>query len=94
MFNQHGGYQELCYMKEILDSAQENYPHLWVNGEKYVFSDDVIEAGDKLFSSFNQVKKQINDFVRSVEENASTIKFTQSNQQIKDLFTAFDEAWT
>ena len=23
---------------EILDSAQEGFPYLWVNGEKYVFS--------------------------------------------------------
>lgn len=28
----------LCYLTEILDSAQEGFPYLWVNGEKYVFS--------------------------------------------------------
>ena len=28
----------LCYLTEILDSAQEGFPFLWVNGEKYVFS--------------------------------------------------------
>ena len=37
---------------EILDSAQENFPHLWVNGEKYVFSEDVISAGDRLYKHF------------------------------------------
>jgi hypothetical protein len=40
-------------MPEILDSAQENFPHLYVNGEKYVFSDDVINAGTQLFKNFN-----------------------------------------
>jgi hypothetical protein len=45
LYDQNGGINSLCYLVEILDSAMENFPHLWVNGEKYVFSDDVIEAG-------------------------------------------------
>lgn len=39
----------LCYLTEILDSAQEGFPYLWVNGEKYVFSHEVLDAGKKLF---------------------------------------------
>jgi hypothetical protein len=39
----------LCYLTEILDSAQEGFPYLWVNGEKYVFSSEVLDAGTKLF---------------------------------------------
>jgi len=39
----------LCYLTEILDSAQEGFPYLWVNGEKYVFSHEVLDAGRKLF---------------------------------------------
>jgi len=39
----------LCYLTEILDSAQEGFPYLWVNGEKYVFSPEVLSAGSKLF---------------------------------------------
>ena len=31
-----------AYLPEILDSAQEAFDHLWVNGEKYVFSDHVL----------------------------------------------------
>ena len=46
LYAQNGGSDELCYLQEILDSAQENFPHLWVNGEKYVFSEDVIKAGN------------------------------------------------
>lgn len=48
LYEQNGGQDQLSYLTEILDSAQENYPHLWVNGEKYVFSEDVIKAGDNL----------------------------------------------
>ena len=40
---------KLCYLTEILDSAQEAFPYLYVNGEKYVFSKSVIETGKKLF---------------------------------------------
>lgn len=35
----------LSYLTEILDSAQEGFPFLYVNGEKYMFSQDVLEAG-------------------------------------------------
>ena len=34
-----------AYLPEILDSAQEGFDHLWVNGEKYIFSDHVLESG-------------------------------------------------
>lgn len=42
----------LCYLTEILDSAQEGFPYLWVNGEKYVFSHEVLDHGRKLFKQF------------------------------------------
>ena len=43
---------ELSYLTEILDSAQEGIPCLWVNSEKYCFSKEVLENGQKLFESF------------------------------------------
>ena len=30
--------ENLGYIPEILDSAQEGFPYLWVNGYKYTFS--------------------------------------------------------
>jgi len=47
----------LCYLTEILDSAQEGFPYLWVNGEKYVFSHEVLDAGRKLFAQFRLMQK-------------------------------------
>ncbi len=38
----------LCYIPEILDSAQEGFPYLWVNGEKFEFSYDVLLKGERL----------------------------------------------
>ena len=46
MFDQYGS--RAAYLPEILDSAQESFDHLWVNGEKYVFSDHVVESGNQL----------------------------------------------
>ena len=43
-------------MTEILDSAQEGFPFLYVNGEKYMFSQDVLEAGQKLFHGFCEIQ--------------------------------------
>jgi hypothetical protein len=46
---------KLCYLTEILDSAQEALPALWVNGEKYIFSENVVEAGVSLYVTFNNL---------------------------------------
>lgn len=51
----------LCYLIEILDSAQERLPFIIVNSEKYVFSTNVLITGDKLFSSFIKLKNVLRD---------------------------------
>ncbi len=50
---------ELSYLTEILDSAQEGilmvysgFPYLWVNGEKYSFSQEVLDHGSRLMIEF------------------------------------------
>lgn len=63
LYSQHGGADSYCYLQEILDSAQENFPHLWVNGEKYVFSEDVIQAGDSLFRAFLSLRDHTSDLI-------------------------------
>lgn len=40
---------ESDYSADVLDSAQEGFPHMWVNSEKYIFSEHIIENGKKLF---------------------------------------------
>ena len=41
-----------AYKVDILDTAQEAHPHMWVNGEKYVFSEHIITKGVDLFKQF------------------------------------------
>ena len=51
----------LCYLTEILDSAQEGLPYILVNSEKYIFSANVLHTGKKLFESFAKLKTSLRD---------------------------------
>ena len=51
----------LCYLTEILNSAQEGYSYVIVNSEKYIFSSNVIRTGKKLFGSFEVLRDSIKD---------------------------------
>lgn len=56
---QCGSLDDFTFSVDILDSAQDNYSHIWVNGEKYVFSEDVIGAGKMVFSQFLELKESL-----------------------------------
>lgn len=81
-----------------MDSAQENFPHLWVNGEKYVFSDDVINAGDSLFRQFLDLRNTVNQIIElTVESNDGLYnkasKITELEKEITQRLAEFDVAW-
>lgn len=46
----------LNYLVEILDSAQESFPYLWVNGKKYEFSQMVLQQGNLMYQTFQDLK--------------------------------------
>jgi hypothetical protein len=88
-------YQEghLCYLTEILDSAQEGIQCLWVNGEKYSFSKEVLDHGNKLYNNFCQILV----LIRSAYQKASDDSFYENIQQIKQELKLgleeFDKRW-
>jgi hypothetical protein len=51
----------LCYLPEILDSAQERFPYILVNSEKYIFSPNVLNAGEKLAGSLTNLRNSIRE---------------------------------
>ena len=59
-----------AYLPEILDSAQESFDHLWVNGEKYVFSEHVVESGTELFTHFTKLRQFTSEFFKRHFETA------------------------
>ena len=98
MEEQYGSFA--AYLPEILDSAQESFDHLWVNGEKYVFSEHVVESGTELFEHFNKLRHFSSDFYRrnfeTQKRTAASGLFTPAAevQKMKDMLARFDELWT
>ena len=96
MLSQYGS--RCGYLPEILDSAQESSDHLWVNGEKYVFSEHVVESGNDLAIKFGLVKQFVDEFYTThfgqgeIEED-SLSAFEFDLEQLKDLLKQFDELW-
>ena len=91
-------YQEdsLCYLTEILDSAQEATPDLVVNGEKYIFSKEVIERGNQLFVSFCSLIMLITDDVNLIYDEIifDDIKLKNMINDLKNCLCEFDKKWT
>jgi hypothetical protein len=83
----------LCYLTEILDSAQEGFPYLWVNGEKYVFSLEVLDAGTKLFKQFKDVQNTIRDLYECIIDEQVNITIVYIMEQMARYLEDFDKNW-
>ena len=82
-------------MPEILDSAQEGFDHLWVNGEKYVFSDHVVESGQSMAKEFTELRSFASTFYKkhfefkTAPQQALGLDFAQ----LKEHLVNFDRLW-
>ena len=86
-----------AYLPEILDSAQEAFDHLWVNGEKYVFSEHVVESGSQLYKHFTLLKQTIARFFQTHFEGQQYLQqseIVQDSHILKEQLIRFDELWT
>jgi hypothetical protein len=86
---------KLCYLTEILDSAQEAFPYLYVNGEKYVFSKQVIDTGKKLFKNFCQLLYDTKESYQRICEEQSYQAIVELVNEIRSNLEEFefDENW-
>ena len=86
----------LGYLTEILDSAQEGTPYLFVNGEKYIFSKEVIERGNQLFISFCSLIMLITDDVNLIYDEIifDDNKLKNMINDLKNCLSEFDKKWT
>jgi len=91
-----------CFLPEILDSAQEAFPFLWVNGEKYVFSTDVLNYGKALFNSFCSIRRYIARLTRKLQQvdddavysGSSPIRnFGKKQAKLTNMLKTIDEQW-
>lgn len=83
----------LCYLTEILDSAQEAVPCLYVNGIRFEFSAYVLEAGHKLFQSFIEIQHLTRkNYIRATYENSPNCVAYITVEMTKAL-EIFDVNW-
>lgn len=83
----------LCYLTEILDSAQEAFPYLYVNGEKYVFSNEVLQSGSGLFQVFLKIQSSLKEIYSKVYEESFPGSLSQIKEEISEAFQEFDYIW-
>ncbi len=83
----------LCYLTEILDSAQEGFPYLWVNSEKYVFSTEVLTAGSKLFEQFVMIQHVIRNLYERIMEDTVNISIDEIQEDVCKNLEEFDQTW-
>ncbi|CAK58225.1 unnamed protein product (macronuclear) [Paramecium tetraurelia] len=84
---------KLCYLTEILDSAQEGFPYLWVNSEKYSFTLEVLEAGIKLVDAFYKVQHAIRHLYTNTLQESPDFQRSNLILEIQYLLENFDDIW-
>lgn len=65
---------KIGYLTEILDSAQEGFPFLWVNSEKYSFTELVLNSGKAMFKTFNELKETLSTFAYTFNADNLTVE--------------------
>ena len=83
----------LCYLTEILDSAQESFPYLYVNGEKYVFSTGVLQAGNNLYQNFIKIQADLREIYNRVSEETFIGGVYTIMKEICASLLEFDKVW-
>ena len=84
---------ELCYLTEILDSAQEGFPFLWVNSEKYIFSPSVLNSAKELFASFGKIKHILRSTYNRICDEGSHTDVKQIIEELRSNLFSFDKLW-
>ena len=78
------------YLTEILDSCQESVPCLYVNGNCYNFSSNVLEKGKALFHSFCVLRKTLKTYrIKSVFD----VFQKEMEKELKIQLKVFDRLW-
>jgi hypothetical protein len=85
---------ELCYLTEILDSAQEAFPYLWVNSEKYIFSGTVLSSAKELFDFFNKLIHNLKSIYTRICEETPYTEIQPTITELRFNLYKFDKLWT
>jgi hypothetical protein len=83
--------KETSYLTEVLDSAQEGFPHMWVNSEKYMFSDHIIEEGIAVHRQFELVRKLVAEVYSDCQETYDYTAITNLNRDLPKKISLLKE---
>jgi hypothetical protein len=64
-----------------------------VNGEKYVFSNEVLEAGSKLFKQFKTMQNTIRDLYECIIDESENITIPYIMEDMAKHLEEFDQTW-
>ena len=85
--------KKLCFLTEVLGSAQETTPFLLVNGEEYKFSKEVLEYGNLLIGSFCSLIMTINDIIKKIRDELFYNDIKKVKNELKNSLINFDKNW-
>ena len=85
--------KKLCFLTEILGSAQEATPFIVVNGDEYNFSSEVLDYGNLLMNSFCSLIITINDIVKKIRNELFFNDIKKVKNELKDSLMVFDKSW-
>lgn len=66
---------------------------MWVNGEKYVFSHEVLDAGRKLFEFFRMIQNIIRNLYERIIEDTVNITVQAIMDDMAKHLEEFDQTW-
>lgn len=66
---------------------------MWVNGEKYVFSQEVLDAGRKLFQEFRMIQGIIRNIYERIIEDTSNVTIQEIMDDMAKHLDEFDQTW-
>lgn len=70
------------------------FPYLWVNGEKYLFTKEVLAAGTTLLSSFTRLQNVLRNVYTRVCQESLGFESNTIKTEISGVLEDYDLSWT
>jgi hypothetical protein len=74
--------------------SNAGFPYLWVNGEKYSFSQEVLDHGSRLMIEFFKLEHSLRDFYGKVTQEGTTTVLEAGIAEVKENLLEFDGSWS
>ena len=76
--------------KVFLDTG---FPYLWMNGKKYEFTPEILQAGNKLFNDFKYIQNSLRNIYNRVCDETSVISIGMIKGELSSALEHFDNSW-